>query len=633
MSEESDTSSTSSSSSSFQEESIKEESPITTSNDPTQTAAEAKLPNAVDEPDVTTPKREMMASESRSPLMSHTEEKESSESSETAIDMPTESTSEKKEDETKKEEGETKTEENKGEEVLLSRWNRPYAESPIGMTLKEIVLVMIGLMLALFLAALDSTIVATALPEIVTIFDGLDLYSWPIIAYLLTSTTVIPLVGRLSDIFGRKIMYQIMVVIFLIGSAICGAATNMEMLIVFRAFQGIGGGAIVALCQVIIGDIVSVRARGKFAGLFGATFALSSVLGPTIGGLLTDHASWRWVFYINLPIGVVAVVLSQFFLRIPGDKIKLEKRLFKKVDYLGIFLLVSGVILVLLGVSFGGNEYEWNSAAVICFFVIGGLLIVFFVPWEKRFKYPIIRVQLFLKKDIGLSNVISFLFGWCMFGSISYLPLYFQIVKGDSPTISGLKTIPLMIGLVGVSMASGITISKTGHYYSFPLLGSMLLILSFSLIGSLLTVTLNYWLLAFFMFLMGCGIGSVLQTLVIICQSKVEVKEMASTTATVSFLRTMGGSVGVAVCGAVLNNQLIAKVTTPQMLVLLNRGHDAVVHGLSEELAKQAFEDYTSALRIMFLACIPAGGIALFLALFITRAKIARAQHIETPLE
>eukprot|EP01119_Soliformovum_irregulare_P004281 TRINITY_DN15281_c0_g1_i1.p1 TRINITY_DN15281_c0_g1~~TRINITY_DN15281_c0_g1_i1.p1 ORF type:complete len:625 (+),score=155.65 TRINITY_DN15281_c0_g1_i1:89-1963(+) len=500
----------------------------------------------------------------------------------------------------------------------------PWEHSPAGLSKKQVGFVVLGLMLGLFLASLDSTIVSTALPAIVADFGRLDLYSWVVISYLLTSTTIIPLSGRLSDIFGRKILFMSSIVVFLIGSALCGAAPDMISLIIFRGIQGIGGGALIALTLVIIGDMVSIQQRGKFAGIFGVNFAIASVLGPVLGGVITDNATWRWIFYINLPIGIVALVVLFLFLHLPTDKIKLEKKLFLSIDYFGAASLVTAIIFLLIAISLGGDTYPWDSAFIICFFVFGGLLLVLFVFIETRVKGPIISLKMLAIRNVALSNLLIFSFGWAMFGSISYLPIYFQTVRGDTPTISGLKLFPLMLGLVGTSMASGIVISKTGKYWFFPIIGGVFLILGLGLVGGLLTLDINVVLLSFYIFLIGIGIGSVIQSITIICQFSVDKPMMAVATSTVTFTRTMGGVIGVTVFGVILNRKL-AELLDPSVIPLTHLGHRAIVEQLPPDVARHVLEMYTEALKVCFWASIPIVGVGFILGFFIKNMNIAQA--------
>lgn len=505
----------------------------------------------------------------------------------------------------------------------------PNEFSPLGLTRRQIGIVFIGLLLAMFIAALDNNIVSTALPSIVSEFGRLDLYSWVVTAYLLTSTAVVPLIGKLSDIFGRKYIFMGCIVIFLVGSILCGAAQSMIMLIICRAFQGIGGGAMMTLALVIIADIVTLRERGRWTGLMGMIFAASSVLGPVLGGVITTNASWRWIFYINIPIGVIALVVIQFSLKLPGQKARGPIWItLRQIDYAGIFFVVTGIILVLLGTSLGGNQYAWDSVAIILFFVFGGILLICFVATELFVREPIIRMSNFMIRNVGLTDAVAFLIGSLLFGALSYLPIYFQVIHGDTPTTSGLKLLPIMIGLLGTSVISGLLITKTGYFYPFPLFGCIFIALGCGLVGGLLTVDLNLVLLSFYIFLMGVGIGACLQTLTVVVQNSVERTDMASATSAQTFLRSMGGVLGVTVFGTIINNQLNNNVD-PQYLLAVNGGYSAIL-SLPPDVSSQIFSVYNDAIKLIFLVCTGIAGVAVFFAAAIKNQKIQKGAAAAT---
>lgn len=319
-----------------------------------------------------------------------------------------------------------------------------------------------ALLLGMLLAALDQTIVSTALPTIVSELGGLDHLSWVVTAYLLAATAATPLWGKLGDQYGRKKLFQTAIVIFLIGSALCGMAQNMPQLIGFRALQGLGGGGLMVLSMAIVGDIVTPRERGRYQGLFGAVFGATSVLGPLLGGFFTQHLSWRWVFYINLPIGVVALLVIAAVLHIPVHR---EKH---TIDYLGTFLIASVATCLILVASLGGTTWAWGSVQIIALAVLAVVLLIAFVAVERRAAEPVLPLKLFRVRTFSLVAVISFVIGFAMFGAMTYLPTFLQVVHGITPTMSGVHMLPMVLGLLLTSTASGQIVSRTGRWKVFP---------------------------------------------------------------------------------------------------------------------------------------------------------------------
>jgi EmrB/QacA subfamily drug resistance transporter len=424
---------------------------------------------------------------------------------------------------------------------------------PVHMTHKQIVVVLSGLMLGLLLAALDQTIVSTALPRITSDLGGQEHLAWVVTAYLLTSTASTPLYGKISDLYGRKIIFQFAIVVFLVGSALAGASQNMPELIATRAVQGLGAGGLITLALAIIGDVISPRERGRYQGYFGAVFGLSSVVGPLLGGFFTEHLSWRWVFYINLPVGIVALVVTSAVLDIPFH------RRDHSIDYPGAGLLVAGASALLLALSLGGKAhhsgYAWGSPQIVGLFVIGGLLSVAFVVWEGRAAEPILPLRLFRNKVFTVANIIAFILGFTMFGAIVYLPLYLQEVRGASPTISGLELLPLMVGVLAASIGSGRAITKIGRYKMFPIIGMVLVSIGFAWMGTVKAHT-PFLPLAGAMLVIGLGMGFVMQVLVLAIQNSVAYTDLGVGTSSNTFFRSMGSSIGVAVFGALVTNML-----------------------------------------------------------------------------
>ncbi|MER5306655.1 MFS transporter [Streptomyces sp. NPDC002773] len=416
------------------------------------------------------------------------------------------------------------------------------------------VLVAIGaLLLGMLLAALDQTIVSTALPTIVSELGGMEHLSWVVTAYMLASTAATPLWGKLGDQYGRKKLFQAAIVLFLIGSALCGIAQNMPQLIAFRAIQGLGGGGLMVLSMAIVGDLVSPRERGKYQGLFGAVFGATSVLGPLLGGLFTEHLSWRWVFYINLPIGIVALFVIAAVLHIPVRSTR------HTIDYLGTFLIASVATCLVLVASLGGTTWAWGSAQIIGLAVLGAVLLVWFVRVERRAAEPVLPLKLFRIRTFSLVSVISFVIGFAMFGAMTYLPTFLQVVQGVTPTMSGVHMLPMVAGMLITSTASGQIVSRTGRWKVFPITGTALTALGLLLLNEL-TETSSTWEMSVYFFVFGAGLGLVMQVLVLVVQNAVSYEDLGVATSGATFFRSIGASFGVAVFGTIFTNRLTRKL-------------------------------------------------------------------------
>ncbi|MFI8169152.1 DHA2 family efflux MFS transporter permease subunit [Streptomyces sp. NPDC085931] len=486
------------------------------------------------------------------------------------------------------------------------------------------VLVSIGaLLLGMLLAALDQTIVSTALPTIVSDLGGLDHLSWVVTAYLLAATAATPLWGKLGDQYGRKRLFQTAIVIFLAGSALCGAAQDMAQLIAFRAVQGLGGGGLIVLSMAIVGDLVPPRERGRYQGLFGAVFGATSVLGPLLGGLFTQHASWRWVFYVNLPVGVVALAVIATVLRIP------RRRQRHVIDYLGTFLIAAVATCLVLVASLGGTTWGWGSAQIVALAVLGVVLAAAFVAVERRAAEPVLPLRLFRVRTFTLSAVISFVVGFAMFGAMTYLPTFLQVVQGISPTMSGVHMLPMVAGLLLASTASGQIVSRTGRWKVFPIAGTGITTLGLLLLHRLDENSSTAELSGFF-FVFGLGLGLVMQVLVLIVQNAVPYADLGVATSGATFFRSIGASFGVAVFGTVFAGRLGDQLTDAFRGAPLPPGAsvDALeadprgIAALPPDLRPPALHAYATAITDVFLYAAPVALLGFVLAWFLKEDRL-----------
>ncbi|MFF7894119.1 MDR family MFS transporter [Streptomyces sp. NPDC007907] len=500
--------------------------------------------------------------------------------------------------------------------------------TPQGVALREQVpgnvLVSIGaLLLGMLLAALDQTIVSTALPTIVSDLGGLDHLSWVVTAYLLAATAATPLWGKLGDQYGRKRLFQTAIVIFLVGSALCGAAQDMAQLIAFRALQGLGGGGLIVLSMAIVGDLVPPRERGRYQGLFGAVFGATSVLGPLLGGLFTQHLSWRWVFYVNLPVGVVALAVIATVLHLPRTSQR------HVIDYLGTLLIAAVATCLVLVASLGGTTWAWGSWQIVGLAVLGAVLAVAFVAVERRAAEPVLPLRLFRVRTFTLAAVISFVVGFAMFGAMTYLPTFLQVVQGISPTMSGVHMLPMVLGLLLASTASGQIVSRTGRWKVFPIAGTGITTLGLLLLHQLDEHSSTAELSGFF-FVFGLGLGLVMQVLVLIVQNAVPYADLGVATSGATFFRSIGAAFGVSVFGTVFAGRLGDQLTDafrgatlpPGTSVDTLEADPRGIAALPSELRPPALHAYSVSITDVFLYAAPVALLGFVLAWFLKEDRL-----------
>jgi EmrB/QacA subfamily drug resistance transporter len=462
---------------------------------------------------------------------------------------------------------------------------------------RRVLVVASGLMLVMLLASLDQTIVSTALPTIVGDLGGLEHISWVVTAYLLAITAVTPLYGKLGDLYGRKVVLQGALVLFLIGSALCGLAQSMTELIVFRAIQGLGGGGLMVSAQAAIGDVVAPSQRGKYSGLFGAVFGVSSVAGPLIGGFLTSHVSWRAIFYVNLPLGALAFAVLAVTLPTISERRK------HQIDYAGTVLLALGLSALILGTTLGGNTFDWASPEIVGMGLVCVLSLVALAFVEQRAAEPILPPSLFRNRVFVVCAAVSLVVGFALFGSLTYLPLFQQVVRGLSPTASGLQLIPVMGGLLFSSILSGQIITRTGRYKAWPIAGTAIAALGLWMLSSLDETTAS-GVAALHMLVLGLGLGMVMQVLVLAVQNSVSYEQLGVATSGATLFRSIGGSLGTAVLGAIFTGRLSTELSDK-----LPAGSGAAASGVNPaeigKLPKPIHDAYissfTDALHVVFL--------------------------------
>jgi EmrB/QacA subfamily drug resistance transporter len=509
----------------------------------------------------------------------------------------------------------------------------PPASGPTVIDQRRLLVIIGALLLGMLLAALDQTIVATALPTIAGDLHGLSDLSWIVTAYLLASTASTPLWGKLGDQYGRKVFFQAAIVIFLAGSVLSGLSTSILELIAFRAIQGIGGGGLMIGAQAIVGDVVAPRDRGKYQGIFGAVFGVTSVIGPLIGGFFVQNLSWRWVFYVNVPIGAVALVVTAVVL--PGAL----TRVHHVIDYAGTILLAAAATSLVLLTTLGGTTYRWGSAPVIVMAACGVVFLVAFVLVERRAAEPVLPLRLFANRVFTVCSAVGFVVGFAMFGAITYLPQYMQVVKGASPTGSGLQLLPLMAGLLLTSMTSGILISRWGRYKVFPIAGTALMTVGMYLLSHL-GVTTSTLAASAYMFVLGVGIGAVMQVLVIAVQNVVSYADLGVATSGATFFRSIGGSFGTAAFGAIFASQLsgnlaryLAGTPVPASFNASAGASPAVLAKLPPAVHAGYIHAFAASLHTVFLIATPIAAVAFALTWLLKEVPLRQAASTPDPAQ
>jgi len=495
----------------------------------------------------------------------------------------------------------------------------PPQSAPPVLTRGRINVIFVTIILGMLMAALDQTIVATALPTIVADLGDPGQMAWLVTAYLLAETISTAVVGKFGDMFGRKVVFQISAVVFILGSALSGLAWDMTILIVGRAIQGVGAGGLMVTAMALIADVIPLRERGKYQGAMGAVFGVTTVIGPTVGGLFTDHLSWHWCFYINVPIAIVMIAMA-------AKTIPVIKNAEKPViDYLGLLLVAGGASALILGLEWGGDEYEWGSPVIFGLFASAVVMLTAFVFVERRAVAPILPMHLFRNPVFTVSSILSFIVGFAMLGAMTYLPTYLQYVDGVTATASGIRTLPMVVGLLTTSMLSGIVVSRTGRYKFFPVAGTAVMAVGLYLMSTM-GADATVWQESLYMLVLGLGIGLAMQVLTIAVQNTVPYHEMGAATSGVTFFRTLGSAFGTAIFGTLFTNKLNPSLAEayaqspgidPAMVA-----SPAALHSLPDEQIVHIVNAYADTIDYVFFWVVPVALVGFVVAWFLKEVPL-----------
>jgi EmrB/QacA subfamily drug resistance transporter len=506
------------------------------------------------------------------------------------------------------------------------------AEAGTGqLTPRQIITAMSGLVLAMLLAQLDNMIVAPALPTIVGELGGLNHLSWVVTAYILASTVATPIWGKLGDIFGHKHTFMASIGLFLFGSALCGASQDMTELVLFRGVQGLGAGGLIVGIMSVIGMLVSPRERGKYMGVMMAVMPAALIAGPLIGGFITDHASWRWVFYVNLPLGIVSLFVVWSTLHLSHERPHEGKVI---IDWWGAGVLSVWICSLVLAITWGGHQYPWASWQILSLFVVAAVGLVAFLLIERRVAEPIIPLRLFRNANFSLATSLGFIAGFAMFGGITFLPQFQQFVQGASATNSGLLLTPMMIAAMAFSLGGGQVISRTGHYRTFPIIGTVLLVVGLWLFSTM-TIDTPTWETSLYMVVLGAGMGCLMQTTSLIAQNSVTIRDLGAATGASTFVRNLGGSLGVAILGAIYAAQVTSTLTEAGVSGASTESTGGLTPAILQtlpapvqEVVKQAITDGTHAI-FLFAAVVTVAGFVV--SWFIKQVPLRDSTSVPEP--